>query len=89
MLMHSAASFVLLHCHWHQVSDISFAGKLKIRLGPLVDVIPGFAAAMVTFARPPRMKYHMDFGALGGSYAASKDVYALVIMYNLLHCMHA
>lgn len=55
-----------------RITDISFVGSLRITLKPLVDIIPGFAAAMVTFRKPPRLKYNLDFGkALGGKYAAS------------------
>lgn len=54
-----------------QVCDISFVGLVKIRLGPLMDKLPGFAASVVTLKRIPRLKYYLNFGALGGSIAAS------------------
>eukprot|EP00955_Chlamydomonas_euryale_P106779 365725-Chlamydomonas_euryale.AAC.38 len=56
-----------------RVSDISFAARLKCQLAPLIDKPPGFGAIMLTFPRPPRIKYHLNFGALGGSYAAGES----------------
>uniref|UniRef100_A0A7S0RQP9 C2 domain-containing protein n=1 Tax=Chlamydomonas leiostraca TaxID=1034604 RepID=A0A7S0RQP9_9CHLO len=54
-----------------RVTDISFVGSLRIMLTPLVDTIPCFGAAVVTFRKPPRYKYRLDFGAaLGGQYVA-------------------
>ncbi|GFH27533.1 predicted protein, partial [Haematococcus lacustris] len=54
-----------------KVTDISFVGSLRVTLAPLVDRLPGFGAAVVTFRKPPRLKYRLDFGhALGGQYIA-------------------
>lgn len=51
-----------------QITDISVVATTKIRLGPLCDKIPGFAAIMFCFTKQPRIKYRMNMGkALGGS----------------------
>ena len=40
-----------------KVTDISFVGQLRISLKPLVStMLPGFAAAVVTFRRTPLIK---------------------------------
>ncbi|KAF5826767.1 hypothetical protein DUNSADRAFT_2081 [Dunaliella salina] len=44
------------------VEDVSFSGTLRIVLQPLVDDIPGFGAAMITFRKPPKFDYALCFG---------------------------
>ncbi|MEW5302412.1 MAG: hypothetical protein WDW36_005202 [Sanguina aurantia] len=54
-----------------KVTNVSFAGTLRIILKPLVAEVPGFAAAQITFVRPPLIKYSLNFGsALGGGITA-------------------
>eukprot|EP00200_Dunaliella_tertiolecta_P001773 CAMPEP_0202346946 /NCGR_PEP_ID=MMETSP1126-20121109/5518_1 /ASSEMBLY_ACC=CAM_ASM_000457 /TAXON_ID=3047 /ORGANISM="Dunaliella tertiolecta, Strain CCMP1320" /LENGTH=747 /DNA_ID=CAMNT_0048938425 /DNA_START=160 /DNA_END=2400 /DNA_ORIENTATION=+ len=46
------------------VEDITFSGALRIVLQPLVDDIPGFGAAMVTFRKPPSFSYSLGFSKM-------------------------
>lgn len=47
-----------------KVKDIVFVATLKLVLQPLVEEIPGFAAAAVALKGPPIIKYRLDFGSL-------------------------
>eukprot|EP00877_Chromochloris_zofingiensis_P004904 jgi/Chrzof1/14414/Cz09g02020.t1 len=58
-----------------KVTDIVFVATIKIILKPLVDKIPGFAAAAVALKSPPTVKYRLDFGkAFGSSFTAAPIV---------------
>ncbi|CAD7701174.1 unnamed protein product [Ostreobium quekettii] len=55
-----------------KITDIQLVGGIRVVMKPLVDVIPGFGAVVVTALRPPSIKFNLDFGkALGGSMAGS------------------
>lgn len=55
-----------------KVKDIVFVATIKVILKPLVDKIPGFAAAAVALKAPPIIKYRFDFGAaFGGSFTTA------------------
>lgn len=50
-----------------RVSALTVAGTLKLVLSPLLPLLPGFGAAMVSFTRTPAIKFTLDFGpAMGG-----------------------
>jgi len=73
-----------------RVTDISFSGLMRVRLNPLVDKIPGFGAALVTFRKPPRYKYSLDFGkAFGGPYMANvvKPFVNMVINQHIVNTL--
>jgi len=47
-----------------KVKDIVFVATIKILLKPMVEAIPGFAAAAVALKSEPIIKYRLDFGVL-------------------------
>eukprot|EP00879_Flechtneria_rotunda_P017918 GHRR01018780.1.p1 GENE.GHRR01018780.1~~GHRR01018780.1.p1 ORF type:complete len:574 (+),score=155.68 GHRR01018780.1:228-1949(+) len=53
-----------------KVKDIVFVATLKIVLKPLVDTIPGFAAAALALKGDPIIKYRLDFGVLPSAVTA-------------------
>ena len=44
------------------LTDLSLSATLKLVLTPLVAAVPGFGAAIVSLARPPLIKFGIDFG---------------------------
>lgn len=54
-----------------KVTDLAVSGQARVMLSPLIPDIPGFGAMTVALMRPPRVKFHLDFGkAFGGSLSA-------------------
>jgi hypothetical protein len=47
------------------------SGTARIMLKPLVPVVPGFGAAVVSLRAPPIVRFNLNFGkSLGGGYSA-------------------
>ncbi|KAI8472356.1 MAG: hypothetical protein J3K34DRAFT_414516 [Monoraphidium minutum] len=54
-----------------RVSNLTVRGTLRLALAPLVPVLPGFGAMLVSLVRTPQVKFVLDFGpALGGKFTA-------------------
>ncbi|KAF8057744.1 SYT2 [Scenedesmus sp. PABB004] len=65
-----------------KVKDIVFVATLKVILKPLVEAIPGFAAAAVALKTVPIIKYRLDFGVLpaGASQIVTVPIVSFVDM---------
>lgn len=51
-----------------KITNISCYGTLRLIFKPLVSTLPGFGAIVITFPKPPVIRFNCDFGrALGGS----------------------
>lgn len=61
-----------------KITDIQVVGNARIILKPLVDVIPGFGALLVTMMKPPQLKFKLDFGAALGGGVVGGGVRAII-----------
>lgn len=54
-----------------RLSGLNVKGTMRLALQPLLPVIPGFGAALLSMTKSPHIKFTLDFGpALGGKYTA-------------------